>query len=64
MADEQEALLTEVVIETPPLSITCKQPGGDLKEVVKVALGLYREVFTPEMTRPGPGVGFTADMAE
>jgi hypothetical protein len=53
--------VTKVSIDTPPLSITVEHHHAKLDEVVKVALDLYREVYTADMARPGSGVGFTAE---
>lgn len=69
MSDEEEAQadptpVTRVSIDTPPLSISCEQPGAALDDVVKAALALYREVFTPNMAKAGPAMGFTAERAD
>lgn len=65
MSEEEEVAetpaVTEVSIDTPPLSITCKAPGEPLDKVIASALQLYRDVYTPSMAQPGPAMGFVTE---
>lgn len=62
--EETVEAVTEVSIDTPPLSVTCKVPGGKLDDVVAATLKLYREVYTPGMARPGAAMGFHTEKVD
>lgn len=67
MSDENESTppsesVTMVCIDTPPLTITCQEPGAKLSDVVAQALALYRDVYTPDMSKSaGPAMGFVTE---
>lgn len=71
MSDEEDSTpanddlpVTRVSIDTPPLSITCEQSGAALNDVIVAALALYREVYTPNMAKPGAAMGFHTERQE
>ncbi len=62
-----ERPVTEVIIETPPLSVTVKAPGVELAIVRMHAVEIYRELYEAGM-RNAPiaagGMGFVATVCD